>query len=745
MCVEAAGPAGKRPSAATIMLHNLAFLVVLFGLAVKPAWTQSVDFSSFRDSLGNIGDAGVLRQLEAQRRPARNATPDQHVTHGLIALRLYAVTHDPAASKMATRSFEAAVGRNPAMGWGHFGLGLSLARSPETVPLNEGGSRGRFVFDDVARRLIGADARSRARRAFNDALHTEPPVGLAARELAALALEAQKEDWLKEARSALSALDSSGQAQTDDRVALSSVHAALGDLDTAIEEADRALAAKDPTGSALIAAGIARLRSAGREEEGSRFYFAGVRAALADELERFFDDIRPIASALERTRWDDGSRAERRALLLAFWDVRAALGGVTVSERLAEHYRRLPHVEQHYRRFAYFGAPEQNELRWLPAQKRSRFDDRGEIYLRHGPPDQVINTTSPNENPSESWLYRMPDGSWEMFHFIQSRGGYSLPYIVPCGADFVRDRVQHDARLALTALRGCDAASAALYSASVREKYYDALASDTHYPSYARELPFFYDLYTFRGQPGKTAVVAAFAVPADKLEKNVDDEGVHYRFDVSLILADTAMGTVSRTDDSATVRATRALSDQELLRAHLEVQVPPSASTLQRVIMTDPTVPGIGQLYGGPFPIPDYSGSNLMLSDIALGQPNPATGWKRGDVTLALVPTNQFPTGSFSLYYEIYNLPAGRSYTTEVMIERVDKGAGERLRGLFGAGDDVRVKYSGESSARADGTLPELRTIGVPLRKGRYRMTVIVKDDASGQTARRSRLFRIPD
>jgi hypothetical protein len=202
---------------------------------------------------------------------------------------------------------------------------------------------------------------------------------------------------------------------------------------------------------------------------------------------------------------------------------------------------------------------------------------------------------------------------------------------------------------------------------------------------------------------------------------------------------------VSRTDDSATVRSSRAFSDQELLRAHLEVQVPPSASTLQRVIMTDPTVPGIGQLYGGPFPIPDYTGNDLMLSDIALGHTSRSTGWKRGDVTLSLVPTNQFPTGSFSLYYEVYNLPAGRSYTTEIVIERVDKGAGGRLRGLFGAGDDVHVKYSGESAARADGTLPELRTIGAPLRKGRYRMTVIVKDDASGQTARRSRLFRIPD
>jgi hypothetical protein len=600
------------------------------------------------------------------------------------------------------------------------------------------------VFDDVALRLLGKDARARARQAFQAALHTVPPVNRAARELASLALESQNQDWLREAERALLELDARQQALPDDLAILSSVQAAQGQLESAIALADRALAAGAPRGAALKAAAIARLRVAGLEEQGARLYFDGVRAASEPELEHYYDDVLPIAGLKEKSRWQAGSLEARRELLLKFWDVRAALGGVSVTERLAEHYRRLPHVEQHYRRLARFGAPEANELRWQPAQKRSRFDDRGEIYLRHGRPDEVIGTVTTSENDSQSWLYRLPDGSFRMFHFVYARGGYSLPYTVPCGDDFLRDRMAHDSKLGLLSVRRCDAASGALYSASMREVFYEALETDRHYPRFTRDLPFFYDLYTFRGQPGRTAVVAAFAVPATELERNVDDQGVHYRFDVSLILADTALGTVSRTDDSATVRLAKPLSDEELLRTHLEVQVPPSGSTLQRVIMTDPTAPGIGQLYGGPFPIPDYSGQELMISDIALGQTNRTTGWRRGEVTLTLVPTSQFPTGSFDLYYEIYNLPAGRAYTTEVVIERMDKGAGDHLRGLFGASGDLRIKFSGESTARPDGTLPELRRIEELLRKGRYRMTVIVRDNETGQTARRSRLFRVP-
>ena len=135
----------------------------------------------------------------------------------------------------------------------------------------------------------------------------------------------------------------------------------------------------------------------------------------------------------------------------------------------------------------------------------------------------------------------------------------------------------------------------------------------------ARALPFFYDLYTFRGHGRGTDVVAAFAVPAGRLQTEREGGSVRYRFDVTLVLADTARRSVSRTDDSVLVDLPRRLDDDHLLFTHIEVQAPPSRATLQRVIVTDATRPGIGQLYDSSFPIPDYSGSDLMLSDIALG------------------------------------------------------------------------------------------------------------------------------
>ena len=254
-----------------------------------------------------------------------------------------------------------------------------------------------------------------------------------------------------------------------------------------------------------------------------------------------------------------------------------------------------------------------------------------------------------------------------------------------------------------------------------------------------RPLPFFYDLYTFRGPAGGTTVLASFAVPARRLKRE-RNRGVSYRFDVTLVLADTALRSVFRTDDSVFVSVPQPLAGEHLLFTQVEVEAPPSASTVQRVIMTDASTPGIGQLYTSAYPVPDYSGDHLMLSDLALGQPDARDGWTRGEATLALLPTMQFPGGSFDVYYEIYNLPFGHRYTTQISIESTTIGGG---RGDLLPPGAVRTRFSGSSTAGPDGSLPELRRVEAELPHGRYRLTVTVTDEDAGRSVKRSRPFRV--
>lgn len=259
-------------------------------------------------------------------------------------------------------------------------------------------------------------------------------------------------------------------------------------------------------------------------------------------------------------------------------------------------------------------------------------------------------------------------------------------------------------------------------------------------PPYPGSLPFFYDLYTFRGDAGATLVVAAFAVSAGELETRRIGRDAVYRFDVTLVVADTLVRSVARSADSAYIAAARRLPDRHLLYTHVQVEAPPSVHTVQRVVMTDANKPGIGQLYDTALPVPDYSGTDLMLSDIALGQPDPGGGWDRGDATIAILPVALFPESSFDIYYEVYNLPDLHRYVTEIAVQPVSREGGPPRENVAAA---LRFRGKADYGGEADSMLPELRRISGELEAGRYRITVTVTDEDTGETASRSRLFEV--
>ena len=249
-----------------------------------------------------------------------------------------------------------------------------------------------------------------------------------------------------------------------------------------------------------------------------------------------------------------------------------------------------------------------------------------------------------------------------------------------------------------------------------------------------RDLPFFYDLYTFRGDGRGTTVVAAIAVQVRELGAERARGEVQYRFDLRFVVADTTAKSVYPSVDSMFVRRPRALDRRHLLHTYVELDVPPSDATVQRVVVTDATRPGVGQLYTGAFPVPDYSGDELMLSDIAFGLPDPAAGWDRNGATLALLPTSLFPESSFDVYYEIYNLPRGHDYETEVTISP---------EGRQGDDGSVRARFSGESAADDDGSLAEFRRVESALPRGRYNLSVTVRDLVTGAEATSSRRVEV--
>jgi len=280
-----------------------------------------------------------------------------------------------------------------------------------------------------------------------------------------------------------------------------------------------------------------------------------------------------------------------------------------------------------------------------------------------------------------------------------------------------------------------------------REAALNALATDSDKPEFREALPFYYDVYSFRGNNKNTDLTAAIAIPGTSLEPRQTNTGLVYSVQLSLIVIDTATNKVVRTDTTYTLRSDRRLGENEHVRLHTSLATGSSKTTIHRLVIRDLGKSSRGQMYGGGTTVPSYDGAGLMISDIVLAEPNSGT-WERGDAKLALVPPRQFPENRpLTLFYELYNLPAATPYRTEITLSPTDKGAGlGSIKKLFG-GSSGNVKLSFDGTARVDdlGRVQETRKVTTQMKPGRYKVVVKVTNLQNQQVTTMEKLFVVID
>src|SRR5690606_7777590 len=357
------------------------------------------------------------------------------------------------------------------------------------------------------------------------------------------------------------------------------------------------------------------------------------------------------------------------------------LGGLTGPERAAEHYRRLAVARKRFARRGMFGAPPTNALRL--GSINTAFDDRGVVYIRHGDPAHTIGV--PPLQAVSSWFYTDESGEPLSFHFAKMSGDrdYRLMYNLPCNLDVMA--AAYDPRLTEIARGRCDPIRNRSVSARINRDVELALETDSHTLHFEDAIPFHYDWYTFRAETG-TELLMAVGVPLHQLPR-----GEHsLRVRLSL---------VNKPDYSAvqTEQVTEPLEYNPekglIARTHLSLTLPPIMAKY-RIDVRDASNPRIGRIYGGDVKLPDYRGDTLMVSDVMLTEQADTGAVDRGGAHLALAPTQVFAGGEFRAYYEIYNVPPSARYTTEVVIEPLNRGGiGGMLRRLFGDDDGVQLRF----------------------------------------------------
>jgi GWxTD domain-containing protein len=724
-------------------------LLIVIVLAPRRASAQEAAFDAraMKDSLARVSDRRAIRSIEASHASGKSA--GDAITAGLAALRLYELSHIRDDARNARRHFSEARSRDARNPWPLYGWALAML--PE---VKEDGDLGRFGFagDDALMNDLGLDPRSRARRALERAVEMDPSFPEAAQLLASLAAQTRDRDASVLARNTLSVIAGSDTASAASQIALARAAEAVGELETA---AAAALAATrdsnvDSAGVAHHTAARILLRLPGREEEGASEYFLGLNGLTRERARAYYSELGGIATAGELQELELLPVARAAEWIRTFWDMHAALSAVTVPTRLSEHFSRLAVAEKRFPRRQKHGAPGTNAL--LYERPESPFDDRGVIYMRHGEPRDII-TSSIEEGDrrvvTQSWMYPDLDGEPVMYHFIDGRSEkpgmaaaeWYLMYNLPCDFGYMAARAQYDKRLTQLMHR-CDAMSVRGVSVLVRRDAYDGLATERANPGFTKSLPATYDTYTFRNPGGTTDIIVAMGIDADGMIAGTTADGARaYSANTSFVVVDTAMRSVFRTDTVLRAAADVRAGPGSVLRGNLYLTVRPGPGMVHRASIIDANAPDRGQIYGGPVVVPDYRGRRLMMSDVVLAVPDTTGSFQRGDVSLTTVPWQSFERGAFRIFYELYNMPAGASYTTEVKVEGIGGGISGAVRGLFGRRPPVSLRFNDQAPANG-GVIQQVRDAQADLEPGEYKLTVTVSDP-SGNRVTRERVITV--
>lgn len=693
-----------------------------FGLVLaSAAGAQQVGVAELRERVAQLRDTAEIRRLEEAHR--RSGEEEDALAAGFAALQLWELTGRKEHAARSRRYFDRAAERNPENAWAHYGHALSFAPDIALDP-------GFLALDDAVGRVIGMNAVSRARRALERAVELDPQLPGAAALLARYAVSTWNEEALAQAHATLAAWAARGDAPSDVLLALSRTELERGRAEAAVRAAERVVARADALHAQAqleLAAALAVLPQ--RAADAGRAWFAALADADSTLLLRLWSDAAFIAREPEAAEWQQARTPERRRQLLrAFWDMRGALAAGTAEERVGEHYARLHHAWQRHRRWGQLGAAPANALRLEKLDPR--FTDPGIIYIRHGAPDFIYDD---RRSDYLVWYYRDEDGGPLSYHFARHAGesGYSQdPVLIrrlPC---LHPDAALHDPRLRPLTY-GCNAMRTGTISATVRRDAERALGSDSDLPDFRQQIPFSYDLYTFRGNGGATDVVAAVGVPAAAVPADAPP------LRVMLAVIDTARAVAHRGIIHANVPE---LSPGDVVRTFVATAAEPALAAAYRVDVRAAHGEA-GMTYGGTLEVRGYRAGVTSASDVVLAEPDNEGGFVRGPHRLALVPAQVFPGGRFRVFYELYDVPAAARYRTELSIEPAERGLGSRL---LGRGKGVSLRFDEEAPDPGAGTLYQLREITAPVEPGTYVLRIRITSPEWKGSIERERRFTVP-
>jgi GWxTD domain-containing protein len=395
------------------MLPTLSIALLVPGAR---SWAQSADVRAdlehFTARLAEIGDTTRLRRQE-RALGGSDATPEagaiRHLRRGAIRFRLGKLG-DGSSFGRAADDFRRATELEP--DWTAAWLARGLAQQAEgewqaANPMNLG-------------KRVGLGSVGDAVRSLSRAIAIDPTNAGAGRALFdAAVLFRDTAEFQATALPALRRIAAAGAADTGTLLALARAERLMGDPAAGTQAARAYLERGGTRGLGLRE--LAWTRFLGKEAGGDSAYYAGAAEDDSASVSAFREDLALITDDSTLARFDAARGPARARWLRQFWKDRDREALRAEGERLPEHYRRLAFAARHFglevnrRHYA---------IQWTDMYRsgNTRFDDRGIVYIRYGPPDQRAATVTYDILPNETWRYHRADGDL-LVHFAANSGG----------------------------------------------------------------------------------------------------------------------------------------------------------------------------------------------------------------------------------------------------------------------------------------------------------------------------------
>ncbi len=738
--------------------------------AQRPA--QRAEFTALRDSLAAVEDSTGLLALERRTivvAKQHRDNPAIHVRLAMIAQRLGQLGASADHFNDAGSEGEWATELAQDWPWAWYVLGranLALREMPPTA----------VVGTNRLRKVLNVDETSEALKDFQHAVALDPTFAPALRGLVDAALDEQSAGHQREALAAVREAAARGSAESPELLlARAEIERQLGDPDSALAAYRRYRARGGDEALALLEEAktlfLLQQPVAARTIYDSAADRLGSDTSVADMRQ----DLAWIADSAELKAYDALRPGEYGGWIRKFWQRRDLADARQSGERLTEHYRRLFYVLQHFRRA---GAYREVDLVFRYHSGQQWVDDRGVVYMRHGPPDDVATYTNIGVPPNISWLYHRPGGDI-ILHFSTGTGardyrliesladlyGFETAHWLQTGA-FTSSELP---RAGCTGVigGGCDQFAAVrpvFESRSSLDPIYDRIASsgdlgaratltqersmgqagiavatttDDDLLRFKQRLPASVQRFGIgTGQGGRILVV--LGVRAGDLVP-VQQAGGHTAYPLGIrIYAEAAGGQVRLIDTSATFATATPYPPDRLLSWTTAIPATPGDARLTVALAVAASQAGIARRWDS-VPVPDLAAGRLTMSDLVTGRREMGVQYPAGRDTLVLNPLDSWPTGgNMTVYYQLGGLRPGSGYRTSIEVVQLHQGVISKLLGS--APRAIRVSFDEPATGPTARVTRTVKLAG--LSPGAYRLIVTVTGPG-GEDIRRTTDFEV--